>query len=69
MVYPHQLSKKAFANARIGAPVGGLGKSPADPAMSRWLYFNGVSLADPCLSRPEASNKKPAGPTIIEIKT
>lgn len=57
----------ALARARIGAPVAGPGKLPPEPAMSRWVYFKGISAPDPCLSSPEATTMK-AGATEIRVK-
>lgn len=51
-----------FANASTGAPVAGFGKSPADPAISKWLYFSGMESPDPCSSSPEAKMRKAPGP-------
>lgn len=45
----------------------GLGKVPADAAISRWLYFIGDELPDPCLSNPEARSRKPTGPKINNV--
>lgn len=57
-----------LASASMGAPVAGPGKLPADPAMSKWVYFKGTSAPVPCLSSPEATTMK-AGATEIIIKT
>ncbi len=38
--------------------VGGWGRSPAEPAMSRWLYLRGAPDERECLVRPETCAKK-----------
>lgn len=66
MFYRFQFKRWAWAKAKIGDPVAGSGKLPPDAAISKWLYFSGLSLADPYLSRPEAIIKNAAGPEIIK---
>lgn len=39
-----------------------MGKRPVEPAMSIWLYFTGSELPVPCLSNPDANNRKATGP-------
>lgn len=51
-----------WVKAKTGDPVAGSGKSPADAAISKWLYLMGVELPLPYLSRPEDSRRKAAGP-------
>ena len=38
--------------------VGGWGRSPAEPAMSRWLYLRGAPEERECLVRPETCAKR-----------
>lgn len=51
-----------WVRAKTGDPVAGSGKSPADAAISKWLYLMGFELPVPYLSKPEDSRRNAAGP-------
>ncbi len=50
-----------WQSAGIGRPVGGCGKSPPLPAISRCVYGNGWAESRPCLSKPDARARNAAG--------
>lgn len=53
--------KCVFTKAKTDAAVGGSGKSPLLPAISKCEYFIGFSEVKPFLSKPDATIKNAAG--------